>query len=391
MKKVLLTVCLLAVALATVFVPSSLAFAAADIEPKTTAKSAYLVDYDSGKVLYERNADEKLPIASMVKIMTLKLTFDKIAAGELSMDDMITISDEAAGMGGSQMFLDAGKEYSVRDLIKGVTVASANDAATALAETVAGSIDAFVNLMNETAKKSGMNDTVFVNVTGLPGDGQYSTARDVSTMTRELLKHKEYYNFSKIYMEDYKHPDGRVTELVNTNKLVRFYKGCDAGKTGFTNAAMFCLSASAERTGTRVVATVMGAPDSKSRFNEVSTLFNYAFANYKRNVIVDKNSEIESDIVVKGGKDKHLVLNADRDIAILEKRGETGEYTVDINVESAVKAPIKAGDKVGTISVKDKSGNEIGSANIISATNVDLMSYGDALKDILRNWLYGKK
>ena len=206
-----------------------------------SARSAYLMDYDTGTVIYERNSDAKHPIASMVKIMTLLLTFENVNNGTLSLDEKLTISQTASGMGGSQMFLDAGKEYSVSDLIKGVTVVSANDASVALAEAISGSKEAFVDLMNEKAQKLGMVNTVFVNVTGLPESGQHSTAKDVSIMMRELLKNDEYYKYSGIYMENYTHPDGRISELVNTNKLIRFYNGCDAGKTGFTNDAMFCL------------------------------------------------------------------------------------------------------------------------------------------------------
>ena len=245
------------------------------------SRAAYLIDYDTGKVLYERNPDERYPIASMVKIMTLNIAFDEIAAGRLALDQMIAISDTAAGMGGSQMFLDAGKEYSVSDLIKGITVVSANDASVAIAETIAGSKEAFIDMMNERAAAMGLENTKFVNVTGLPESGQYSTARDVTAMMRKLLGNPDYFKYSTIYMENYTHPGGRISELVNTNKLVRFYKGCDGGKTGFTNDAMYCLSATAKRGDTRVIATVLGAESSKSRNNEISTLFNYAFHNYK--------------------------------------------------------------------------------------------------------------
>ncbi len=191
------------------------------------SRAAYLIDYDTGEVLFERNADDKYPIASMVKIMTLNIAFDEIKAGRLSLDQMITISDTAAGMGGSQMFLDAGKEYSVSDLIKGITVVSANDASVAVAETIAGSKEAFIDMMNERAAAMGLENTKFVNVTGLPQEGQYSTARDVTAMMRKLIGNPEYFNYSTIYMENYTHPGGRISELVNTNKLVRFYKGCD--------------------------------------------------------------------------------------------------------------------------------------------------------------------
>ena len=195
-----------------------------------TSRSAYMLDYDTGTVLLDKKSDERYPIASMVKIMTLLMTFNEIDAGNMSLNEEISISEYAAGMGGSQMFLDAGEKYTVSDLLKGVTVCSANDAATALGERISGDIGSFVNKMNEYAKEIGMDNTKFCNATGLPNSGeQYSTAKDVSIMFRKLLSKDNYYQYSKIWMENYNHPDGRMTEMVNTNKLIRFYDGCDSG------------------------------------------------------------------------------------------------------------------------------------------------------------------
>lgn len=356
-----------------------------------SARSAYLMDYDTGTVIYERNSDAKHPIASMVKIMTLLLTFENVNNGTLSLDEKLTISQTASGMGGSQMFLDAGKEYSVSDLIKGVTVVSANDASVALAEAISGSKEAFVDLMNEKAQKLGMVNTVFVNVTGLPESGQHSTAKDVSIMMRELLKNDEYYKYSGIYMENYTHPDGRISELVNTNKLIRFYNGCDAGKTGFTNDAMFCLSASAKRDGTRFIATVLGAQSSKERFAEVSGMFNYAFANYKNTKIVDKTQLISNEITIKGGKSETIEICADRDICALTKKGDKTQYEVSVVVDEKLKAPIKKGAVIGKIVVTSKvDGAVIGEANIITMKDVDSKSLADSIKDISDSWFFGK-
>ena len=235
--------------------------------------SAYMVENATGKVLYKKNENERHEIASMVKIMSSLLVFESIEKGEIKVDEKITISHNAASMTGSELFIDEGAEYSVHDLLKGVIVVSANDACVALAERIAGNEDSFVAMMNERAKSLGMNDTLFVNATGLPAEGQYSTAKDVNTMTRELIKHESYYDYSKIWLEDYAHPSGRITQLANTNKLIRHYEGCDSGKTGFTNNALFCLSASASRNGMRLVTTVIGAKSSKERFKEVSDLF----------------------------------------------------------------------------------------------------------------------
>jgi|AGTN01.1.fsa_nt_gi D-alanyl-D-alanine carboxypeptidase len=356
---------------------------------ESKARSAYLVDYNTGTVLYERNPDQKLPIASMVKIMTLVIAFDHIDRGVMTMNQIINVSDNAAGMGGSQMFLDAGKDYAVSDLIKGIVVCSANDASVAIAETISGTKEDFVRLMNETARSLGMNDTVFVNMTGLPEPGQHSTARDVTAMMRKLLSYHEYYKFSSIYMEDYKHPDGRITELVNTNKLVRFYKGCDAGKTGFTNEAMFCLSASALRNNMRVIATVVGSPDSKSRFGEVSGLFNYAFANYSTVEAVggDKVTEIK----VAGGKQEKIGVSAARPVFILKKKGDSAEFTIKLDIPEKIKAPVKKGTVIGRITVVGKDGNVIDTVDAVALEDVKCLTYGDSVRLILKNWFCGKR
>lgn len=354
------------------------------------SRAAYLIDYDTGKVLYERNPDERYPIASMVKIMTLNIAFDEIAAGRLALDQMIAISDTAAGMGGSQMFLDAGKEYSVSDLIKGITVVSANDASVAIAETIAGSKEAFIDMMNERAAAMGLENTKFVNVTGLPESGQYSTARDVTAMMRKLLGNPDYFKYSTIYMENYTHPGGRISELVNTNKLVRFYKGCDGGKTGFTNDAMYCLSATAKRGDTRVIATVLGAESSKSRNNEISTLFNYAFHNYKTVKLLEKGKAFPAEIKVEGAKDVTVELAADRDLTALEKRGEKRAYELRFVADDGLKAPIARGSVIGKVELIDKNSGEVyGCAGIITLNDIEKRSLLDGIGYIFDNWFFG--
>lgn len=398
MKKPIKNIILAIVIGAVAFIGVAAAFAAvpAEAAPEKTenhiaasSRAAYLVDYDTGTVLYERNPDAKYPIASMVKIMTLVITFENIEKGRLSYDQMICVSSNAAGMGGSQMFLDANKEYSVSDLIKGVVVVSANDASVALAETICGSKEAFVGLMNEKAAELGMKDTAFVNVTGLPESGQYSTARDVTRMMRELLRHKEYYKYSTIYMENYSHPDGRVSELVNTNKLIRFYKGCDAGKTGFTNDAMFCLSASAVRDGTRVIATVLGADNTKARSSEITGLFNYAFANYKSVKIVEQGKAISNSATAKRSDDP-IVAAPDKTISILVKKGAKPDLDVVFTPVENLKAPLAKGTVIGKITVTDKtSGKEIDSANVVLLEDVNARTYGESISNVLKNWYFG--
>ena len=249
-------------------------------ELNVSAKSAYLMDYGTQTVIFAQNERAHLPIASMCKIMTLLLSFEAIDAGVLDMEEEITVSERAASMGGSQVFLEANSKYLVKELLKSIVVCSANDSCVALAERIAGNESVFVDRMNERAKGLGANDTLFANCTGLPKEPQYSCAKDVALMLKELLKNEEYYAFGKVWLDKFAHPQGRYTEITNTNKLVRFYDGCDGGKTGFTNQAGFCLAATAKRGGMRVISVVIGEQDSKTRFDDVRSMFDYAFANY---------------------------------------------------------------------------------------------------------------
>ena len=340
--------------------------------------SAYLADED-GREIYSVNADERHQIASMVKIMTADLVFESIESGELSVDEKVTVSAEAAGMGGSQMFLDAGTEYSVSDLLKGVIVASANDASYALAERISGSASAFVADMNEKATSLGLRNTLFANCTGLPSDSeQYSSARDVNIMTRELMKHDLYFDYAGIWTEDYVHPSGRITTLTNTNKLIRQYTGCKGGKTGFTEDAGFCLSACAERGGIEVIATVIGAADGKTRFAECSRLFNHAFANLTRQVALEKGEEADATAEVKGGKIKSVVPVAAEQAAITVMRGE--KVSVEYQIFQ-VKAPLKAGDVVGKIILSNGDRRE--EFDLVSPVDIQKATLWDRIKDLM--------
>ena len=343
-----------------------------------TSFSAYLADED-GREIYSVNADERHQIASMVKIMTADLVFESIESGELSVDEKVTVSAEAAGMGGSQMFLDAGAEYTVSDLLKGVIVASANDASYALAERISGSATAFVADMNEKAASLGLRNTLFANCTGLPSDSeQYSSARDVNIMTRELMNHDLYFDYAGIWTEDYVHPSGRITTLTNTNKLIRQYSGCKGGKTGFTEDAGFCLSACAERGGIEVVATVIGAADGKTRFAECSRLFNHAFANLTRQVVLEKGEEADATAEVKGGKIKSVVPVASKQAAITVMRGE--KVSVEYQIFE-VKAPLKAGDVVGKIILSN--GDKREEFDLVSPVDIQKATLWDRIKDMM--------
>ncbi|MEG1646144.1 MAG: D-alanyl-D-alanine carboxypeptidase family protein, partial [Clostridia bacterium] len=281
-----------------------------------SAFSCCLIDYNTGKILYAKNENERHQIASMVKLMTTLLTFEEIEAGNLSETEKIVVSSNASGMGGSQMFLDANTEYVVSDLIKGMVVCSANDASVALSEKICGTTEVFVAKMNAKAKLLGLQNTLFCNCTGLPSGEQYSTARDVSLITKELLKHSGYYKYSKIWMEDFTHPSGRITGLTNTNKLIKHYANCDSGKTGFTNEAKFCLSASGKKDNFRAIATVIGAPSSKERFNDVKSLLNYGFACYKGEIVFNKNKELDETLQVKKGKTDKLPIMCKEDLIL---------------------------------------------------------------------------
>ena len=296
------------------------------------AKSAILIDYDSGEVLFEQNPDEKVQVASIVKLMTILLTFEEIEAGNLSLDEMLTTTENASSMGGSQVFIDPFVDYSVEDMLKSVIVASANDASVALAEKISGTEEAFVKKMNQRAKELGLNDTVYVNASGLPEPGQYSTARDVAKLTKEVLKIKDYFNYSTIWMDKLTHPSGRETEVVNTNKLIRYFKGCDGGKTGSTDEAGYCLTATAERGGMRFIAVVLGAKDATLRFNETSKLLTYGFANFENKQIISSGeSLIEAEIL--RSKVKTVPVYAAEDYYVVSRKGDGAQYAVTVEID----------------------------------------------------------
>jgi D-alanyl-D-alanine carboxypeptidase len=243
-----------------------------------SARSAILMDADSGTIIFEKNSHDRLPPASITKIMTMLLVMEALDEGRIKLTDKVTASEYAASMGGSQIFLEAGEEMTVEDLLKGVAIASGNDASVALAEKIAGTEQEFVRMMNERAQQLGLKNTHFVNANGLPAENHYTSAYDIAVMSRELLKHPEITKFTGLYQDYLRKDTDKPFWLVNTNKLVRFYAGADGLKTGYTSEAKFCLSATAKRDDFRVIAVVMGEPDTKTRNAEVSQMFDYAFA-----------------------------------------------------------------------------------------------------------------
>jgi D-alanyl-D-alanine carboxypeptidase (penicillin-binding protein 5/6) len=348
------------------------------------SKSYCLMDYNSGEILLGENLDERLPIASMCKIMTLVLCFEEIENGNLSFDTKICVSENASGMGGSQVFLETNGEYLVETLIKSITIASANDACVAMAEQICGTEKLFVDKMNEKASLLGMQNTNFVNATGLPSPGQYSTANDVAIMFRELIKYKDYFRFSTIWMDKVDHNKERFTEISNTNKLIKFYNGCDGGKTGYTSEAGHCLSATAKRDDLRLIAVVIKAPDSKTRFNEVSTLFNTGFANYKNKQILSKNKPINKKFKVENSNLDEISVIPKDDLYILTKTNEKTVLDIDFVPYNLV-APIKKGDTVGEIIIY-KDGVEINRIHALSLDNADKIKFSNILYNIIDKW-----
>lgn len=349
-----------------------------------SSKSACLMDYETREVLFEKNSHTKVPVASMVKMMTILLTVEDIENGELSLDEMVSTSENASGMGGSQVFIDPYVEYSVEDLLKSVIVASANDASVALAEHISGSEANFVKRMNRRASELGMTDTNYVNCTGLPAAEGYSSAYDSAIILAELASHDIYHNHSTIWMQDLVHPSGRVTGLTNTNRLIRYYSGCDGGKTGSTNEAGCCLAATAKRDDMRLVSVVVGAKDSQTRFNECSQLFNYGFANFENVLLVDASKSVGQASVSKG-KTSAVELYPSQNYYALVKKNEESPFAVEFELSSIVKAPVSEGENVGKITIS-KNGVVTKEIAVVTREAVEKLGYLDTLKKIGEKW-----
>ena len=348
-----------------------------------TAKSALLLDYDSGTVIYEKDKDKKLPIASMVKLMTIYITLQNLNNGDLSLTQKITTSENASSMGGSQVFIDPYVEYSVEDLLKSVIMASANDASVALAEAISGSEEVFVDLMNSTAKNLGMENTLYCNSTGLPAPEQYSTAKDCAVLLKELVKFDIYHKYSNVWMDEIIHPSGRKTELVNTNKLIRYYDGCDSGKTGSTSEAGYCLSASASKNNMRLISVVIGAKSGNDRFKETTTLFNYGFANYQNKQIVNKDVTIQ-ELPTKRAKEKTVEVVAVEDFFAFDKKGSKSNYSIDYELPESI-SKAKEGDIIGK-AIISQEGNVIKVIDLAVKHDVTPLGFMDNLKNIVSKW-----
>ncbi len=341
------------------------------------AKSAILLEPYTGQILYEQNADEKLPPASVTKIMPLLLVMEAIDRGELELETVITASEHACSMGGSQIWLETGEGMTVDDLLKATVIASANDACVALGEAVAGSEEGFVALMNDRAKELGMNSTNFQNCTGLDDDNHYTSAHDVAIMSAELIKYPLIKKYSTVWMDTLRKGE---SELVNTNKLVRFYKGTTGLKTGTTSKAKYCLSATAERDGMELVAVVLAGDSSNDRFSGAEKLLDYGFANFSFREL--KAELQEKSIEVKKGINKEVEVSCDGKVNILLPKNTKDEIKRETKWNKDITAPIKKGDVLGYVNIYNKSG-QIGSLPITAVEDIGRLTLWVTLRQIL--------
>ncbi|MBS4209698.1 D-alanyl-D-alanine carboxypeptidase family protein [Bacillus sp. FJAT-50079] len=343
------------------------------------SKSAILIEKDTGTILYEKNVHEKLPPASMTKIMTMLLIMEAIESGQISMDDQVRTSEHAASMGGSQIFLEPGEEMTVKEMLMGIAVVSANDASVAMAEHIAGSEEGFIDMMNKRAKKLGLNDTQFKNTTGLPEKDHYSTAYDMAMMAKELLHHEKIIDFTKVYEGYLRENTDKKFWLVNTNKLVKFYPGVDGLKTGFTSEAKYCLTATAMKDGMRVIAVVFGAPTSKSRNAQVTKMLDYSFSQYATHAIHKKGKALGKVKVSKGSKKEVQAVTKDSIAALIKKGEKTDQITTEVKLDKSISAPVKKGDQVGTLIVL-KDGKELSKSPLIADADVKRASWWQLYK-----------
>lgn len=345
-------------------------------------KACVLMEAQTGQVLYSVNENERLPEASITKVMTMLLVFEAIEKGTISYTDVAVCSDYAASMGGSQIWLEPGEEMSVYDLIKAAMVGSANDACVVLAELIAGTHETFVAMMNERAQQLSMDQTAYKNCTGLDADGHLTSAYDVAVVARELLKHERVMEFSTIWMDSLRNGE---MQLTNTNKLVRYYDGCTGLKTGTTSQAGCCVAATAQRNGMTLIAVVMGAPNSKTRFSCAQKLLDYGFAGYE---LVDLSSlSIEtSPIPVLCGMEKSVGTNLSMQGSVLVPKGRGADITTTVNIAKDVSAPVEMGQIVGTVSVM-LDGKLLGEYNITATNAVEKITFSKVFRMMVEQLL----
>jgi len=354
----------------------------AEFVSSTNSKSLLLMEASSGKILYEKNSHQSLPPASVTKIMTMLLICEAIDNKEVSLDTKITASERAKSMGGSTIFLETNEVMSLDDLLKGIAVASANDACVAVAEHLSGSVETFVQKMNSRAKELGMKETNFVNCNGLDDENHHSSAYDIAIMSRELLKHKIIEKYTTIWMDSLR--DGKF-QLANTNKLIRFYSGANGLKTGSTSKAGCCISATAKRDGMQLIAVVMGADNSKERFKAASELLDYGFNNYAVTNFGKKGSEV-CKVSVLHGKSEHISAITQSETTVVVNKQSKNEIKTHINIIDTIKAPIKKGDVIGEV-ILTLNGETLVKSNLIADRNIKKMGTTDYFIKLIKGLL----
>ena len=353
----------------------------ADFQPSYTPRSYILMDYDTGIVLAESNSNESYPIASVTKVMTMLLCMESLQAGKISMDDVVTVSEYAASMGGSQIYLEPGEQMTVEELLKSVAVGSANDASVALAEHIMGSETSFVDAMNERAKALGMNNTHFVNCNGLDEDNHYSSAFDVAIMSRELLKHNAIRPFLSIWMDTVRNGQFGLT---NTNKLIRFYDGAIGVKTGSTTNAKYCLSSAATRDGLTLIGVVLGAETTNERFEAAKQLLNYGFSNYKIETMVEKNTSFGMANILKG-KNSQVEAVAESSLRKLVNKQSENKTERKTTIYNNIEAPVKKGEQIGKIEFLE-NGKSVGEVKLVAKNDVKRLGIADVFGVFIAKW-----
>jgi len=350
-----------------------------------TSPSYMLLEADSGAVIFEKNADARRPVASVTKLMTALILLEKLENGEIGLNDTVTVSPNAASVIGSQALLDAHAQYPLETLLKATVMASGNDSAVALAEYVAGTEEAFAVLMNEKAASLGMHGTHYVNCTGLPVEGQFTTARDVAVLSCEVAKHEKYHEYASVWIDTLTHPSGRTTDLTNTNRLIRFYADCDGFKTGSTNEAKYCISATAWRNGMRLIAVVLGSESSQVRFDEARAMLDYGFATYRRYKVSEEGKLLDQYVQVKMGGEDRVEAALGSDISLLLKSGQEKKITFETDLMESVQAPIHQGDVLGQVNVL-LDGKVIARTDAVAAKDVRLPGFLEGFMRIFDLW-----
>ena len=339
------------------------------------SRSACLMEPESGEIIYELNADEHLEPASVTKIMSVLLIYEALSEGKITKSDVITASETASNMGGSQIWLEPGEQMSIDEMLKAILVVSANDCTVAMAEHLCGSEGAFVNLMNEKAKELKMTNTNFVNCTGLPVENHYTSAKDIAIMTRELIKYDDVFNYTLIWMDSLRNGE---FGLSNTNKLIRFYPGANGLKTGFTDSAGYCISATAERDGMKLISVVMKAPTSDERFSDAKKLLDYGYANFS---VYKMSEDVTKTVKVVGGKEDEVKISYNTYSLLLPKGRERLVETVN-NIPDKISAPVKEGDVIGNITYS-LDGENIATIDVYAVNGIERMGFLDVFKKLM--------